>query len=119
MLVPIFVRQFCGHICKLLGKVISGNPVIALQHGCYGIHVLLLQLPQPGCARMFTGSGVGNIEHIAQTGTVPGIVHQGNALGTAPHIPAHFVIPQVVLGAGSGVRALGINHHLLMERVFV
>ena len=68
---------------------------------------------------MFAGAGVGNIKHIAQPGSVAGIIYQGNTLGAAPHIPAHFVIPQVVLSAGGSIRALGINHHLFMERIFV
>ena len=68
---------------------------------------------------MFTGAGVGNIEHIAQTEPVAGIIHQGDALGTAPDVAAHTVVPQVVLGAGSGIRALGVDHQLLMERVLV
>ena len=68
---------------------------------------------------MFAGAGVGNIEHIAQARLVAGIVHQSDPLGTTAHIPAHFVIPQVVLSAGGGIRALGINHHLFMERVLI
>ena len=68
---------------------------------------------------MLTGSGVRNIEHIAQPGTVAGIVHQGNALGPAPHIPPHLVIPKIVLGTGGSVRPLGIDHHLILERVLV
>ncbi|HBT23044.1 MAG TPA: hypothetical protein DD439_00240, partial [Ruminococcaceae bacterium] len=71
--------------------------------------VLFFQLPQPGGARVGPGAGVGNIEHITQPGPVPGIIHQGDALGPAPHIPAHAVVPQVVLGAGGGVRALGVD----------
>ena len=93
MLLPIFARQFPGHIGKLLGQVVSSNPVIAFQHGRYGIHVPFFQFPQPGGAGMFTGPGVRDVEHIAQTGAVPGIVHQGDALGASPHIPAHFFVP--------------------------
>ena len=93
MLLPIFVRQFPGHIGKLLGQVVSAHIVAAFQHGRYGIHVPFFQFPQPGGAGMFTGSGIGNIEHIAQAGAVPGIIHQGDALGAAPHIPAHFFVP--------------------------
>ena len=119
MLVPILTRQLSGHINKLLGKIVTGNAVVAFQHGRYRPDVLFFQLPQPGGAGMFTGAGVGNIEHIAQPGPVAGIVHQGDTLGATAHIPAHFLIPQVVLGAGGGVRALGVNHHLFMERIFV
>lgn len=119
MLIPVFVRQFCGHICKLLGEVIAADFVGTLQHGRYGIHVPFLQLPQPGGTGMFTGSGVGNIEHIAQAGAVPGIVHQSDTLGAAPHIPAHFFIPQIIFRAGGSVGALGIDQQLFMERVLV
>lgn len=119
MLVPILTRQFSGHIGELLGKIVTGNTVVALQHGRHRPDVLFFQLPQPGGAGMFTGAGIGNIEHIAQPGPVAGIVHQSDPLRATAHIPSHFFVPQVVLGAGGGVRALGINHHLLMERIFV
>ena len=119
MLVPILTRQLSGHIGKLLGKIITGNAVVALQHGRHRPDVLFLQLPQPGGSRMFTGPGVRNIEHIAQPGPVAGIVHQGDTLGATAHIPSHFFIPQVILGAGGGIRALGVNHHLLVEWVFI
>ena len=119
MLVPILTRQLSGHIGKLLGEIITGNAIVALQHGRHRPDVLFFQLPQPGRPGMFTGASVRNIEHIAQPGSVTGIVHQGDTLGAAPHIPAHFLVPQVILGTGCGVRALSINHHLLMERIFV
>ena len=119
MLVPILTRQLSGHIGELLGEIDTGNAVAALQHGRHRPNVLFFQLPQPGGARVGPGAGVGNIEHITQPGPVAGIVHQGDPLGTAPHIPPHFVIPQIILGAGSGVRALGVNHHLFMERIFI
>src|SRR5699024_12558223 len=54
---------------------------------------------------------------LAQAKLVAGIVHQGNTLGATAHIPSHFFIPQVILGAGGGIRALGVNHHLLVEWV--
>ena len=34
-------------------------------------------------------------------------------------IYAHLFIPQIVLRTGGGVRSLGIDHQLLMERVLV
>ena len=119
MFVPIFTRQLSGHIGELLGKIITGNAIVALQHGRHRPNMLFLQLPQPGGSGMFAGAGVGNIKHIAQPGPVAGIVHQGDPLGATAHIPAHFIVPQVILGAGGGIRALGINHHLPMERVLV
>ncbi|MGI6747171.1 MAG: hypothetical protein ACOX4V_02815 [Anaerovoracaceae bacterium] len=65
MLRPIFIRQLTGHIGELLGKIIPADPIGTLQHGLHRNHVLFFQLPQPRGAGMFTGSGIGNIEHIA------------------------------------------------------
>ena len=92
MLVPVFARQFSGHRLQLLGKVIAGNIIGALKHGLHRIQMALLQLPQPGSAGMFTGSGVGNIKNIAQAGSVPGIVHQSDSLGAAPYIARLLVL---------------------------
>jgi len=119
MLRPVFACQFSGHLRELSGKVITGNIIGALQHGRHRIPVLFLQLPQPGGAGMFAGPGVRDVEHIAQTGFVPGIVHQSDSLGAAPYIPAHLFIPQIVLCTGGSVRALGIDQQLLMERILV
>ena len=119
MLRPVFLSQFSGYLGELSGKVITGNIIGALKHGLHRIQMALLQLPQPGSAGMFTGSGVRNIKNIAQARSVPGIVHQSNPFGTAPYIPAHLFIPQIVLRTGDGVRSLGIDHQLLMERVLV
>ena len=93
MFVPILTRQLSGHISELLGEIITGNAVVALQHGRHRPDVLFLQLPQPGSAGVFAGAGVGNIKHIAQTEFVTGIIYQRNTLGATTHIPAHFLIP--------------------------
>ncbi|BDF49173.1 hypothetical protein CE91St58_28190 [Lachnospiraceae bacterium] len=119
MLRPVFLSQFSGYLGELSGKVITGNIIGALKHDLHRIQMALLQLPQPGSAGMFTGSGVGNIKNIAQAGSVPGIVHQSDPLGAASYIPAHLFIPQIVFCAGGGVRSLGVDHQLLMERVLV
>ena len=119
MLCPVFLGQFSGYFGELSGKVLTGNIIGALQHGLHGIQMALLQLPQPGSSGMFTGSGIGNVKDITQARSVPGIVHQSDPFGTAPYIPAHLFIPQIVLRTGGGVRSLGVDHQLFMERVFV
>ena len=90
---PVFLRQFGGHIGQLLGQVAAAHIIVSLQHRHDRRGVFLVQRPQPGGAGMFTGAGVGNIEHIAQPESVTGIVHQGDTLGAAPHIPSHPVVP--------------------------
>lgn len=62
MLRPVFLSQFSGYLGELSGKVITGNIIGALKHDLHRIQMALLQLPQPGSAGMFTGSGVGNIK---------------------------------------------------------
>uniref|UniRef100_UPI0036F1B359 hypothetical protein n=1 Tax=Enterocloster aldenensis TaxID=358742 RepID=UPI0036F1B359 len=119
MLRPVFLGQFSGYLRELSGKIITGNIIGALQHGLHGIQMALLQLPQPGSSGMFTGSGIGNVKDITQARSVPGIVHQSDPFGTAPYIPTHLFIPQIVLRTGGGVRSLGVDHQLLMERVLV
>ena len=119
MLRPVFLCQFSGHIGELFCKVIPSNAIGTLQHGRHGIHVPLLQLPQPWGAGVFTGSGIGNIKDITKSRSVPGIIHQSDALGAAPDIPAHSFIPQLIFGAGGGFRALCVDHQLLMKRVLV
>ena len=115
---PIFVGQLAGRLAQLFRKVTASRTVLPLQHGLYRPHILL-QLPQPGGAGVFPGAGIGNVKHIAQPGFMTGIVHQSDALGTTAHIPAHFLVPQVVLSAGGSIRALGIDHQLFVERIFV
>ena len=65
MIVPILTRQLSGYIRELLGEIVTGNAVVLLQHGRHRPNVLFFQLPQPGCTGMFTGAGIGNIEHMA------------------------------------------------------
>ncbi|WP_418430825.1 hypothetical protein [Blautia sp.] len=81
--------------------------------------MFFLHLPQIRPTGMFPFPGIRHIEDIAQPQSVSGIINQGNPFGAAPDIPAHLFIPEVIFRAGGSVRTLGINHHLLMIRVFV
>ena len=116
---PVCVRQLSGHTGQLFCQITPCHFIAAFQHGCDQSSMFFFQCPQPGSAGVFPCAGVRNIKHIAQTEPVPGIVHQGNALGAAPNISAHPIIPQVILSAGSGTRTLGVNHHLLMEWILI
>ncbi|MDU8668538.1 hypothetical protein [Faecalibacterium prausnitzii] len=48
-----------------------------------------------------------------------GFIQQGDALRTAPDITVHPVVPDVIVGAGGGIRALGVDHELVGKRVLV
>lgn len=77
---PIFTCQLFRNSSQLLGKIRIRNTVLLFQHGRHRCKVRLLHFPQPGAAGMFPLSGIRNIKHIAQSGPVPGIIHQRNAL---------------------------------------
>jgi len=54
-----------------------------------------------------------------QPGKSAGFIQQGNALSTTAHIAVHPVVPDVKVGAGGGIRALGVDHQLVRKRVLV
>ena len=57
--------------------------------------------------------------NVVQPGESAGFVQQGDALGTPAHIAVHPVVPDVEVGAGSGIRALGVDHELVCKGVLV
>ena len=81
--------------------------------------MFLPPFPQVQASGIGPGSGIRDIKHIAQSLAVTAGVDERYALGTAPHIPAHRIVPDIKLRADSGVRALGMDHDLLMIRIFV
>ena len=81
--------------------------------------MLLPQFPQVQASGIGPGAGVRNIKHIAQSLAVAAGIDERDALGTAPHIPAHRIVPNVELRTGGGIRALGMDHDLFVIRVFV
>ena len=44
---------------------------------------------------------------------------QSDALGTPAYITVHPVVPDVKVGAGGGIRALGVDHQLVRKGVLV
>ena len=120
VVLPVFPRQLRSHCLQLIGKVFAcRNAIVFLQHGRHGRNMLLTQFPQVQASGIGPGTGVRNIKHIAQSLAVAAGIDKRDALGTAPHIPAHRIVPDVELRTGGGVRALGMDHDLLVIRVFV
>lgn len=117
---PILADKLCGNGFKLVRKVVFrlySEPLF--QSRRHLRFMLRAKLPQERVTGIFPQAGVGNIKHIPKPGFFAGIVHKGNALGAAPHIPAHSVIPEVIFRTGRCVRALGEDHKLLMEGVLI
>ena len=107
---PVFRRKLFRNLFQLVGKaVFAGNSVPAFQSGGYGLLVFRAVLPQPGAAGVLFLAGVRYVKHIAYPVLSGAGVDEGDTLGPLHHIPAHLLTPQVVIGAGGGVRALGVN----------
>ena len=93
MLLPISRGQPCSDGFQLIRQRSGVQAVLFFQHGVDGILVGVVDLPNERAAGIIPHAGVGHVEHIADAGDVPVLVGQGDALGTAPDIPAHGVRP--------------------------
>ena len=93
MLLPIGCGQPGGNGFQLIRQRSGVQAVLFFQHGVDGILVGVVNLPNERDAGIFPSAGVGHVEHITDAGDVPVLVGQGDALGTAPDIPAHGVRP--------------------------
>ncbi|WP_313293053.1 hypothetical protein [Faecalispora jeddahensis] len=120
MILPIFVRQLSGDLIQLIGKAFfSGNLIFLFQRRRNRVLMLRTVLPKVRTAGIVPAARVGNIKDVPDSRPVAGRVDERDPLTAAPDIPAHFFIPKLISGAGRRVGALGINHELLMVRVFV
>ena len=118
---PILDCQFPGDPLHLIGKpILIRNSKTIFQRCCHHIPVFLLVLPQVRVQPSIIHTArVGNVKHITEDGPALAIVNKGNALGPAPDVPAHPLVPEVVLRAGGSFGPLGVNHELFRERVFL
>ena len=57
--------------------------------------------------------------NVVQPGESAGFIQQGDALGTSAHIAVHPVVPNIIVGAGGGIRALGVDHQLVRKGILV
>ena len=119
MLLPISCCLPGGNGIQQIGQGDVFQVILSFQHGVDSIRVAFIHLPKERAAGVFPAARVRHIEHIMNPGNIGGGIHQGNSLGAAPHIPAHGVVPQIEARTGRGVRPLGVDHQLLMVRVFV
>ena len=95
------------------------DAVFCGQHLRHRLEKVVIHFPSFRVARIAPYSGVRHIKHIVQTRVSAGFVQQGDALGTSAHIAVHPVVPDVEVGAGGGIRALGVDHELVCKGVLV
>ena len=119
MFLPIGCCLLRGNSIQQIRQGIVFQAVFFLQHGMNSIRIAFIQLPKEKAAGVFPAARVRHVKYIMNPGNISGGIHQGNSLGAAPHIPAHGVVPQIEARTGRGVRPLGVDHQLLMVRVFV
>jgi len=118
--VPVGVgHNAAGHLHELFSHVPGFHGAMLPRQGLrYNVMVFLPQLPQVGCSGTLHRAGVRHIKNIRQTGlSTPVLADQSNALGAGLDPSAHGAVPQVHAGAGSSVRALGVDKQLLIERI--
>ena len=113
IVVPVVLHQFAGEICKLLGEVRVADPVGFRQHLGHRFPEGKIHLPEVRVQGVSAGAGVRHIKDIPQVRGAAAVIQQGDALRAAPDKPVHPVIPDIVLSAGGGVRALGVNQQLV------
>ena len=118
--VPIFLCQPGCDVFQLRREAIpAGDLKAALQRRTHHLAMLWPVLPEVGIQAVVHTARVRYIKHISQYRSALAGVDQRDALGPPAHIAAHGLVPQVVLGAGRGVRALLVDHELLVVGIFL
>ncbi len=121
IVVPILSSQLSRHFINLSFQRMtnSRNTISLFQCILNRLNVFVLNLPQCHWTRVSSGSGIRNIENIAESRTVAPGIQQSDTLGATLHIAVHFLIPQVILCTGSCIRSLSVNHQLLMVGILI
>ena len=113
VVVPVVLNQFAREVCQLLGEVRVADPVGFRQHLGNRFPEGKIHLPEVRVQGVSAGASVRHIKDIPQVRGAAAVIQQGDALRAAPDKPVHPVIPDIVLSAGGGVRALGVNQQLV------
>ncbi|MFV8802714.1 hypothetical protein [Faecalibacterium taiwanense] len=119
VVVPVICHQFSGNIGKLLTKTFAVNAIVFCQHRPDRLFQGFIDLPQVRVQGVSPRCRIRHIKDIVQARESAGFVQQSDALGTPAHITVHPVVPDVKVGAGSGIRALGVDHQLVRKWVLV
>ena len=119
IVVPVVLHQFAGEVCKLLGEVRVADPVGFRQHLGHRFPEGKIHLPEVRVQGVSAGAGIRHVKDIPQVRGAAAVIQQGDAFGAAPDKPVHPVVPHIVLSAGGGVRALGVNQQLVGIGVLV
>ncbi|WP_181969043.1 hypothetical protein [Faecalibacterium prausnitzii] len=119
VVVPVICHQFPGNIGKLLTDTLSTDAVGLAQHFRNRLFQVVVELPHLRVTGIAAHPGVRHVKNVVQTGESAGFIQQGDSLGTPAHIAVHPVVPDVKVGAGGSIRALGVDHELVCKTVLV
>ena len=120
MLLPIIHRFLHGDFFELSRKsAIGGNLIFFFQHRTDNRAVFLIYRPYKRRTGIFSHPRIGSIKDVMITGHVAGHIQQRNAFCATPDIAPHGIRPQLKRRAGGRVRALGVDHHLVVKIIFV
>ena len=113
VVVPVVLHQFAGEVRKLLGEVGVTDPIGLRQHIGYRFPEAVVHLPEVRVQGVSAGAGIRHVKDIPQVLGASAVIQQGDAFGAAPDKPVHPIVPHIILSAGGGVRALGVNQQLV------
>ena len=120
MLLPVIHRFLHGDFFELSRKsAIGRNLIFFFQHRTDNRAVFLIYRPYKRRTGIFSHPRIGSIKDVMIARHVAGHIQQRNAFCAAPNIPPHRLIPDFIAGAGVRVRALGVDHHLVVKTIFV
>ena len=120
MLLPPAFDQLPGNGLQLKGEAHApGNAEALLQRRGHAVLMLRSVLPKKRAAGIRAAACVGYVKNIFHPGRVPGAVDQRDALRAAPYIAVHGLVPDLIAGAGRGLRLLGEDQELLVIGVLI
>ena len=108
---------FCIFQCRLrvpAGRFLSDDTFRVIED----LHKVRCSFCQRSMLHLFRDRRIQK-RNVVQPGESAGFVQQGDALGTPAHIAVHPVVPNIIVGAGGGIGALGVDHELVRKRVLV
>lgn len=120
MFVPVGKRLTLGKLVNLLDKAHRRiRRKFFCQHFADSRFCRFRQLPHVYIPRICPRPRVRHIKDISDAHPVGGWVQQGNALCAAPDVAVHSAVPELIRGTGACIRALRINHQLVVVGIFI
>ena len=110
---PLFCIFQC-RLCVPAGRFLPGDALRFVED----LHEVRSGFCQRSMLHLFRDRRIQR-RNVVQARESAGFVQQGDALGTPAHMAVHPVIPDVEVGAGGGIGALGVDHELVCKGVLV